>query len=209
MPRVKKSELELKPDEDGTLVVPIESVQQKLPTVSPTELNKKIKRPLTDRQAEVVKNMTEALAKKRADPEWQAEQQRKKEARARAKEEALIQKAEELKKLKREEDEKKIQAGTHIRIKVNAQPTKSKTKPKPKPKPVESDFTATETEADSDDEDTDTDMEEYKSKKRVVRREVKKNLKALEKIQEVEKFVAPTVAIQQNPYMAMLMNKWR
>jgi hypothetical protein len=59
--------------------------------------------------------------------------------------------------------------------------------------------TETETETDSDD----TDYEDYKSGKRQIRREVKKNIKAIEKIDNV---VQQTIV---NPYSALLASRWK
>ena len=57
--------------------------------------------------------------------------------------------------------------------------------------------TPTETETD------DTDYEEYKSGKRQIRREVKKNIKAIERIDSVVQSTA------RNPYFALLESKWK
>ena len=57
--------------------------------------------------------------------------------------------------------------------------------------------TPTETETD------DTDIEEYKQGKRQIRREVKKNIRAIEKIDSVVQ------AVVKNPYMALLESKWK
>ena len=57
--------------------------------------------------------------------------------------------------------------------------------------------TPTETETD------DTDVEEYKQGKRQIRREVKKNIRAIEKIDHV---VQQTMV---NPYSALLASRWK
>lgn len=224
MTRAKKVDNELKPDENGMVLVPKESVKDlipEVPVIAKSTLQARVRRPMTDAQVIALKKAQESLAKKKADPEWQAEVLRRKEERKLAKAEEAKRQAEEEIARQKAEDQAKVDAGTHIRVKMSEMPQKKpkrvtsdpkktqKRVPPPLPprKPVEtSDFTS---DGESTSETEDTDVEEYKSKKRAVRKEVKKNLKALEKISEVEKFVAPTQSIHSNPYMSMLLNKWK
>ena len=61
----------------------------------------------------------------------------------------------------------------------------------------------TETDTPTETETDDTDIEEYKQGKRQIRREVKKNIRAIEKIDSVVQ------AVVKNPYMALLESKWK
>lgn len=89
--------------------------------------------------------------------------------------------------------------------------TPSKQKPKKERKPRRRYVSETETDDTTEVEtetETDTDYDsDYKQKKRVVRREVKKNIKALKKIDEV--IEASPFAMNTNPWAAYLERKWK
>ena len=95
-----KLEKELKPDEDGTVLVPKDMVE-----VTPTAVVKKVKRAMSEKQMENSKRLIE-LNKER----W-AKMRQEKEliAKTREEEEVASRKADE---------EEKIQAGTHVRVKL-------------------------------------------------------------------------------------------
>ncbi len=175
-------------EEDGTAVVPIEAV-----AVRPSTLKERAKRPQTDRQKENLAKMIEANKAR-----W---------AQAReAKQKALEEEKERMREELRKEVEAKLQAGTHVRVKVEKSGTGPKPKPKvpkphrakpvPEPEPVE-------TEEDTTELDT-TEVEESEDElppRRVVR-QARKQMRTLAKIDEV---------IQQsaNPYMSKLMGRWQ
>lgn len=191
-----KLEKELKPDEDGMVLVPKEIVE-----VTPTAVVKKVKRVMSEKQMENARKMIEA----------------NKERWAKIREAKELAKKEEEEKRKAEEEEK-IQAGTHIRVKLAEKrvykPRAEKTE-MPDPLPlkrqdaysndarrkvrmpvVEESDTVTETETDMSEE------EEERPKARAVRREMRKTLRVVEKVD---------AAIQQvsNPYLSMLQRKWQ
>lgn len=89
--------------------------------------------------------------------------------------------------------------------------TSSKQKPKKERKPRRRYVSDTETDDTTEVEtetETDTDYDsDYKQKKRVVRREVKKNIKALKKIDEV--IEASPFSMNANPWAAYLERKWK
>lgn len=173
-------------EEENTVIVPVES----LPEVSKTALKQKVKREMSDKQKENMERLIKANKER-----WDKLRQERELAQKEAED-----------KLKKENEEK-LKAGTHIKVKI-----KEKKAIERKPastrqiiqKPVyddEDDSTTDFTETDATESD-DTDMEDYKHKKRNVRREVKKNLKTLKKIDDV-------IAQSSNPYMSSLMSRWK
>jgi hypothetical protein len=209
MPPPSKLLKEFQIDEENTVVIP----KEMLPEVAPKTLAKKVKRPITEAQkanfAKVVEANKIRWAKMRED-----RQKAEEDAKAQAK----------------QEQQALVDAGTHVRVKVKektvytkapieAPAPKVEPKPEPKVEPVpvkvevpvpvvkqrkprkpkyETETTETETETE-----TDTDMEEYKQGQRQVRRQVKKNIRAIEKIDTIVQKAAI------NPYMALLESKWR
>jgi len=208
MPPPSKLQKEFQIDEENTVVIP----KEMLPEVAPKTLAKKVKRPITEAQkanfAKVVEANKIRWAKMRED-----RQKAEEDAKAQAK----------------QEQQALVDAGTHVRVKVKektvytkepieAPAPKVEQKPEPvplkgsdsqNPLPVvkqrklrkpkyETETTETETETE-----TDTDMEEYKQGQRQVRRQVKKNIRAIEKIDTIVQKAAI------NPYMALLESKWR
>lgn len=202
MPRKTKiTELQ---NEDGTVVIE-KDVQPEIPTVSTTAVKAKVKREMTEAQRLNMLKMIEANKVK-----WEAKRKAKEDAEAQMKADKLAK------------EEELIKAGTHIRVKVLP---KREYKPRAKPIPAEEIATEEEDEdsdtgsfqatpqvkrrsqkapppSDGDTTETETD-DDYKSQKRVVRREVKKNLKALKKIDEVLE------QSQGNPYLAYLTQRWK
>jgi len=201
MPRKTKISEAL--NDEGIAIVPKEVVPppQEVPVVSQTAVKTKIKREMTEAQRLNMVKMIEANKIK-----WEAKRKAKEEAEAQAKEK------------RKAEEQALIDAGTHIRVKIAP---KREYKPRAKAIPVEETEEEEEEEevfqapavkpksrkarvpSDTETTETETDGEEYKSKKRAVRREVKKNLSALKKIDEV---------LEQssgNPYLAYLTQKWK
>lgn len=191
-----KLEKELKQDEDGTILMPVES----LPVISETVAKKAVKRELTEKQKENAKKLGEASRAR-----W--EKLREEKARLKAEQEA-----------KEKDDEKKlIEAGTHVRVKVAKKPRGKAVKkeivekqntPKPQRRYISNE--TTDNSSDDDDsgyteteEDTELESDVEPVKPRRIRREVKKNLKVLQKVDEV---------LQQQPsnhYITMLQGRWR
>lgn len=193
-----KLEKELK-EEDGTVLLPVES----LPEVPVSVAKKAVKRVLSEKQLENARRLGEASKAR-----W--EKLRAEKARLKAEEEEK----------KKEEEKALIEAGTHVRVKLKEKKVVLREKPStpmappmsqalPKKNPVlrrqkayeadsdsesQSDFGVTETEED-------TDVEEA-PRSRTVRREIKKNAKALERVDAV-------LSTVQNPYLTMLANRWR
>lgn len=199
MPRKTKiTELQ---NEDGTVVIQ-KDVQPEIPTVSTTAVKAKVKREMTEAQRLNMLKMIEANKVK-----WEAKRKEKEDGETKAKAD------------KRAKEEELINAGTHIRVKVlpkkvykprakaiPAEETEEEEEEEEKPvfqkKPVKRSQKAPPP-SDEETTETETDGEEYKNQKRVVRREVKKNLKALKKIDEV---------LEQssgNPYLAYLSQRWK
>jgi len=207
MPRKTKiTELQ---NEDGTVVVQkdVPTIPPaQVPSVTPTAVKAKVKREMTEAQRLNMLKMIEANKVK-----WEAKRQAKEEEIMKAKTD------------KRAKEEELINAGTHIRVKVLPKKVY-----KPRAKAIPAEETATEEEdgeddtvsfqakpevkkkrsqkapPPSDEETTETETDDdYKNQKRVVRREVKKNLSALKKIDEALE------QSQGNPYLAYLTQRWK
>lgn len=211
----KKIISEIGMEEDGTAVVPKEAVplQSEIPVVPEAKVKAKVKREMSEAQRLNMLKVIEAnrvrWAKKREEKELMD-----KEAMERAKAE------------KKEREEALIKAGTHVRVRI--EPTKKRT---PKEKPIQVEETATEESEEefqapaprekkavvavkrsqkarppvsTDEETTETETDDdYVPKKRAVRKEIKKNLKALRQIDEVIESAGA------NPYLAYLTQKWK
>lgn len=217
MPPKPKKIVEEAIQEDQTVV---------LPTITRNVLKRVITAPKSEKQMEAFRKAQEVRLQKKAE-------------RDRLKQEQEAGQQEQ----KKQEDEAKIQAGTHTRYQVLP---KREAKPKPVPPPIQESESEEEEEEepvkrvpkqrapvlkekttryyrvkenqrfstseaphrrqpDTETEtETDTDYDsDYKKPKRVVRREVKKNLKALKQIDEV--LETGTV----NPYLQFLSNRWK
>lgn len=209
MPQKSKLEKEYQIEEDGTTVVPKEI----LPQIAPTVLKNTVKRERTEAQKANFEKVVQANKER-----W---------AKIRAEKEASTTQA---KQAVKEDHQAKVEAGTHVRVAVKekrVQKPREKVvveepeeesseeeevivvkKPKEKivkekVKPVKKRVVyETETDTPTETED-DTDMEEYKQGKRQIRREVKKNIRAIEKIDHV---VQQTMV---NPYSALLASRWK
>lgn len=192
-----KFEKELKQDEDGTVLIPKDALPEVI--ISETTAKKAVKRVLSEKQMENAKRLGEASKLR-----W--EKLREEKARLKAEAEAK----------EKEEEKKLIEAGTHIRVKV-AEKQKPRGRAvkkqdindmpkKPLPLRRENAYQATDDSSDHSDTDIteteeDTDVEEVRP--RYVRRQVKKNLKVLARVDEALS-QTPT-----NPYLAMLQGRWR
>jgi len=200
MPRKTKISEAL--NDEGIAIVPKEVVPppQEVPVVSQTAVKTKIKREMSEAQRLNMVKMIEANKIK-----WEAKRKAKEEAET------------EAKAKRKAEEQALIDAGTHIRVKIAP---KREYKPRAKAIPAEETEEEEEEEeafqapavkpksrkarvpSDTDTTETETD-DDYKSKKRAVRREVKKNLSALKKIDEVLEQSAG------NPYVAFLAQRWK
>lgn len=201
-----KIEKEFQADEDGTVLVPKEIVPPV--EVSVTTIKKAVKREMSEKQRanmeRVIQMNKEKWAKKREE-----------------KDKALV---EEIMK-KKEEEQKLIEAGTHVRVKVSKKEYKPREKKVvieehlEKQKQLPSRRTKTYEKKDDSESDTDindtvteteTDITEDESeiderpKQRKVRREMKKTLRVVEKVNQALQQTTPS-----NPYISMLQNRWR
>ena len=185
--------------DNDTMLLPVENV----PEIKENKLVAKVKREMTPAQKINMAKMIEAN-------KTRFENIRK----------AKVDAAEAAEKAKKDDIDAKLKAGTHVRVKVipktkrvkkevvaepvaeseesseeyqaSSKPVKVK-KIRP-PSPVET-TTATDTETEPD--------ESYKNSKRKVRREIKKNVRALKQIDEVMNH-APT-----NPYLSYLTGRMK
>jgi hypothetical protein len=185
-----KLEKELKQDGD-TILMPVESLPkpiESLPVINETVAKKAVKRVMSDKQVENAKKLGE-LSKAR----WEA--LRVEKARLKAEEEE-----------KKKADEKAlIDAGTHIRMKVTkgkprGRAVKKKLKLIRQPAYEEKNDSSDDSDNDTTETETDTDVEDVKP--RYVRKQVKKNLRVLERVDEA------ISRAPMNPYVAMLQGRW-
>jgi len=205
-PRKLQKEVGAIQADNDTMLLPVENV----PEIKENKLVAKVKREMTPAQKINMTKMIEAN-------KTRFENIRK----------SKVDAAEAAEKAKKDDIDAKLKAGTHVRVKiipktkrVNMPADKQRTKEveappvseeesseeyqassKPvkvkkirPPSPVET-TTATDTETEPD--------ESYKNSKRKVRREIKKNVRALKEIDEVMGH-APT-----NPYLSYLTGKWK
>lgn len=196
-----KLEKEFQADEDGTVLVPKEIVPPV--EVSITTVKKAVKREMSEKQRANMERMIEMNKEKWA---------KKREEKQKALEEEILK--------KKEEEQKLIDAGTHVRVKVSKKEYKPREKkvespnpPKPLPLRRTKAYEKThDSESDSDINDTVTetetdltsDTEDERPKQRRVRREMKKTLRVVEKVNQALSYAPPT-----NPYLAMLQNRWQ
>jgi hypothetical protein len=108
-----------------------------------------------------------------------------------------------------EEQPKEVEKPTYCEVN-SPRKEKPKKERKPRRRRYVSDTDTTDTETPTETEtETDTDYDsDYKQKKRIVRREVKKNIKALKKIDEVIES-APYSVGATNPWAVYLERKWK
>ena len=218
MPQKSKLQKEYQIEEDGTTVVPKEI----LPQIAPTVLKNTVKRERTEAQkanfAKVVEANKERWAKLKAEKEAstaQAKQAVKEDHQAKVEAGTHVRVVVKEKRVAdptarkhvakpKEVEEPEYESEEEVIVvkKPKEKPKEKEVKPRKLPHPkwiaVHSDTdTPTETETD------DTDEEEYKQGKRQIRREVKKNIRAIEKIDNV---VQQTMV---NPYSALLASRWK
>jgi hypothetical protein len=191
-----KLEKELKQDDDGTILIPKEAIPEV--TISETVAKKSVKRQLSEKQQENAKKLGEASKLR-----W--EKLREEKARMKAEAEAK----------EKEEEKKLIDAGSHVRVKVVKGKPRSKGVIKEPIKPLklvrqpayETDDSSDHSDTDVTETEEDSDVDEQSRASLVrpsrVRRQVKKNLRVLQKVDEALAF-APS-----NPYLAMLSGRWR
>jgi hypothetical protein len=194
MPK-SKIEKEFQADEDGTVIVPKEIVPS--PGISPTTVNKAVKREMSEKQRANMERMIEMNKEK-----WAKKREEK--------ENSIVEEA--LKK--KEEQQKLLDAGTHVRVKIKE---KKQYKPREPSKPLplrrtkayektdnsESDGDDTDTVTETETDLTDSEIDE-RPKQRRVRREMKKTLRVVEKVNQVLNNAPPT-----NPYLSMLQGRWQ
>ena len=179
MPK-SKLQREFQADEEGTVVVPKESLPE--PTISITALKKTVKRPMSDKQRENAMKLVEANRIR-----WAS----KREEKEKQKEEALS--------AVRQEEEKLIEQGTHVRMKVKEKIQKPrKAEPKPEPKPVRKPKEYTDTEEDT------TEAEESEDEPLPPRRAVRQARKQMRTLQKIDEVIEQSA----NPYMARLSSRW-
>lgn len=191
-----KLEKELKQDDDGTILIPKEAIPEV--TISETVAKKSVKRQLSEKQQENAKKLGEASKLR-----W--EKLREEKARMKAEAEAK----------EKEEEKKLIDAGSHVRVKVVKGKPRGKGSLKTQGKglvvrqPAKQSLEPCAYEADDSSDHSDTDVTETEEDSDVderpsrVRRQVKKNLRVLQKVDEALAF-APS-----NPYLTMLQGRWK
>jgi hypothetical protein len=230
MPQISKLKKEYQIEEDGTTVVPKEILPQIAPTVLKNTVKRERTEAQKANFAKVVEANKERWAKLKAEKEAstaQAKQAVKEDHQAKveagthvrvvvkekrtadptarkhtAKVKEVVRESERVPTLREEPEEESEEEEVVIVKKPKEKPKEKEVKPRKLPHPkwiaVHSDTdTPTETETD------DTDEEEYKQGKRQIRREVKKNIRAIEKIDNV---VQQTMV---NPYSALLASRWK
>ena len=197
-----QKELGAIPEEENVAIVPTESLPKTHLEMKEHKLVSKVKREMTPAQKINMAKMIEANKSR-------FENIRK----------AKVDAAEAAEKAKKDDIEAKLAAGTHVRVKIipktkrvkkevveappvseeeSSEEYQASTKPakvKVKKPLVVDTTTATDTETEPD--------ESYKNTKRKVRREIKKNVRALKEIDEVINH-APS-----NPYLSYLTGKWK
>jgi hypothetical protein len=197
--------------DNDTMLLPVENV----PEIKENKLVAKVKREMTPAQKINMAKMIEAN-------KTRFENIRK------AKEDA----AEAAEKARKEDIDAKLKAGTHVRVKIIpktkrvkkeavavsqsqtatslgepvAESEESSVEFQASSKPVKVKKTRPPTPSETETEtaeDTETDGESYKQGKRNVRREVKKNIKALKEIDNV------ISSNNGNPYLSYLTGRWK
>lgn len=199
MPK-SKLQREFQADEDGTVLVPKELLPE--PTISLTALKKTVKRPMSEAQKANCERLI-AENKKR----WAA----LREAKEKQSPEALS--------AVKQEEEKLIEQGTHVRLKVRekiAKPRKAKEDVPQVPPPAaetkqkshkkKKHFTSSDDDEDTTETEPDTteveDSDDEPLPPRRAVRQARRAVRALQKIDEV-------LETATNPYMSKLMGRWR
>jgi hypothetical protein len=172
-----KKEFQL--DDEDYAVVPVEDVE-----VRPSVLNNKVKRPLSEKQKENLAKLVEANKVR-----WE-----------KGKEDKVKKAEEEKNRIRAElraEHDAKVQAGTHLRVKV----VKSGTGPKPKPKKALPVISEIDPESDTEVTETEPDTEDEVPEPRHIARQARKQMRTIQKMDEV-------IHQAVNPYMAKLSGRW-
>lgn len=201
MPK-SKLEREFPVSEDGTVVMPKELVPEQ--KISRSAIKSAIKRPLSEKQQENLAKLVEANKKR-----WAALREAKEK-----------QSAEALSAVKQEE-EKLIEQGTHVRLKVREKvekPRKVKEKveeippvveaPKPIQKPQKkkhSRYTTDSSDDETTETETETEVEDSDDEPLPPRRAVRQARRAVRTLQKIDEVIEHA----SNPYMSKLMNRWR
>jgi hypothetical protein len=212
-PKKLNKELGAIQEEDNVAIVPTESLPKQVLEMKENKLVSKVKREMTPAQKINMAKMIEAN-------KVRFENMRK------AKEDAIVA----AEKARKDDIQAKLDAGTHVRVKIipktkrvkkevdGLRPNQSKAEAPPvseeeseessveyqaSSKPAKVKKVRPPTPVDTTATDTETDGETYKQGKRNVRREVKKNLKALKEIDNV------ISSNGSNPYLSYLTGKWK
>ena len=198
-----QKELGAIPEEENVAIVPTESLPKTHLEMKEHKLVSKVKREMTPAQKINMAKMIEANKSR-------FENIRK----------AKVDAAEAAEKAKKDDIEAKLKAGTHVRVKIIPKTKRVKKEVVEEAPPVSEEESSVEYQASSKPAkvkkvrpptpvdtttatDTETDGETYKQGKRNVRREIKKNVRALKEIDEVMNH-APN-----NPYLSYLTGKWK
>lgn len=206
MAQKSKLQKEYQVEEDGTTVVPKEI----LPQVAPTMLKKSVKRERSEAQKA---NFAKVVAANKE--RWAKLRDEKDAAAAKAKEDIKA------------DHQEKIDLGTHVRVFVKDKKVLQPRKQKEPETLIEPDCTSDgeeavvvkpvkrvvkkrvvyETDTDTDtptETESESEFENYKQGKRQIRREVKKNIRAIERIDSVVQATGTG-----NPYAALLASRWK
>ena len=181
-----KLQREYQADEDGTVLVEKDALPPL--EITPTALKQTVRRPMSEAQKANMDRLIEANKQR-----WSALRESK------------AKQAEEEKARAKAEADQKIQAGTHVRVKVKEkavytkkpkEPVTKRSEREPSEKPRKTYI--------SDDEDETTEYSSDDEPPKRVHREVKRTVRSLERINTALKQAAP-----QNPYLANLRTKWK
>ena len=175
-----KLKREFQMDEDDVAIVPVEDVN-----IVPSVLKEKVKRPLSDKQRENLAKLVEYNKVR-----WE-----------KGKEEKVKRAEEEKDRIRAElraEHDAKVQAGTHMRVKV----VKKNTGPKPKPKKALPVISETDPESDTEVTETEADTEDDVPEPRHIARQARKQMRTLAKIDNV-------IEQASNQYMNKLLGRWK
>lgn len=212
-PRKLQKEVGAIPADNDTMLLPVENV----PEIKENKLVAKVKREMTPAQKlnmakmiEANKSRFENIRKAKEDAAAAAEKAKKDdiEAKLKAGTHVRVKIIPKTKRVKKEaepvvEHVEEESEESSVEYQASSKPAKVKKVRPPTPVDVRQSRT-NQSEADTTTAtDTETDGESYKQGKRNVRREVKKNLKALKEIDTV------ISSNGGNPYLSYLTGKWK
>lgn len=201
-PKKLNKELGAIQEEDNVAIVPTENLPKQVLEMKENKLVSKVKREMTPAQKINMAKMIEAnktrfenIRKAKVDATEAAEKARKDdiEAKLKAGTHVRVKIIPKTKRIKKEVEAPPVSEESESSVEYQASTKPAKVKVK-KPLVVDT-TTATDTETEPD--------ESYKNTKRKVRREIKKNVRALKEIDEVINH-APS-----NPYLQYLTGKWK